>query len=120
MTMNSRELISLVENGRSGLSPAKLFTASEHLNVSMDYLFGLTEAPTPAQELTLELKTSAARMRDLEQMQDQEKPRDDADYMGVCEVTTAAGTVVCLFYPQAIGGQLLFCFAYVKLQISSA
>ena len=92
VTMNSRELISLVENGRSGLSPAKLFTAAEHLNVSMDYLFGLTDDPTPSQELTLGLKTSAARIRDLEQMQDQGEPRDDADYVAVSEVTTAAGT----------------------------
>ena len=91
VTMNTRELISLVENGRSGLSAAKLFTAAEHLNVSMDYLFGLTDDPTPSQELTVGLKTSAARIRDLEQMQDQGAPLDDADYVAVSEVTTAAG-----------------------------
>ena len=91
VTMNTRELISLVENGRSGLSPAKLFTAAEFLKVSMDYLFGLTDDPTPSQELTLGLKRSAARIRDFEQMQDQEAPLDDADYVAVAEVTTAAG-----------------------------
>ena len=91
VTMNTRELISMVENGRSGLSPAKLVTAAEHLKVSMDYLFGRTDDPTPAQELTLGLKTSAARIRDLEQTRNQEVPLDDTDYVGVSEVTTAAG-----------------------------
>ena len=46
VTMNTRELISMVENGRCALSAAKLFTAAKHLKVSMDYLFGLTDDPT--------------------------------------------------------------------------
>ena len=92
VTMNTRELISQVENGRCALSATKLFTAAEQLKVSMDYLFGLTDDPTPAQELSLGLKTSAAHIRDLKQMQEEGAPRDAADYVGVSEVTTAAGT----------------------------
>lgn len=91
VTMNTRELISQVEDGRCALSATKLFTAAEQLKVSMDYLFGLTDDPTPSQELTLGLKTAAARVRDLEQMQEEGAPRDAADYVGVSEVTTAAG-----------------------------
>ena len=56
---STRELISQVENGRCLLSAAKLRGAAEHLQVSIDYLFGLTDDPTPAANLTMQLNAAA-------------------------------------------------------------
>ena len=94
VTKNTRELISLVETGKSGLSPAKLFAAAQFLKVSMDYLFGLTDDPTPSEELTLDLKTSAALIRDLKQMREEGEVLPDPEYVRVSEVTTAAAAGV--------------------------
>lgn len=44
-------MISHVESGRSGLVGDGLTKAAEVLKVSTDYLFGLTDYPTPADEL---------------------------------------------------------------------
>ena len=94
VTKSTRELISLVETGRSGLSPAKLLAAAQFLKVSMDYLFGLTDDPTPSQELTLDLKTAAALIRDLKQMREEGEVVPDPEYVRVAEVTTAAAAGV--------------------------
>ena len=94
VTKNTRELISLVETGKSGLSPAKLFAAAQFLKVSMDYLFGLTDDPTPSEDLTLDLKTSAALIRDLKQMRKEGEVLPDPEYVRVSEVTTAAAAGV--------------------------
>ena len=45
-----RTLISHVEAGRSGLSPESLVIAATELEVSVDYLLGLTDDPTPVNQ----------------------------------------------------------------------
>lgn len=46
-------MISAVECGRSALRFAGLVRAAQELTVSIDYLAGLTDDPTPAAELTV-------------------------------------------------------------------
>ena len=45
-------VISAVENNRSRLRYEGLFRAAQELGISLDYLFGLTDDPTPAAELS--------------------------------------------------------------------
>jgi phage repressor protein C with HTH and peptisase S24 domain len=79
-----RHLISMVEHGKSGLSPANLSAAAQALRVSVDYLFGLTDDPTPAAQL-------ASRVRALEDDSARAGALDEGDFVGVWEVATAAG-----------------------------
>ena len=47
----SAPMISMVENGQRGLAFDGAVGAARELNVSLDYLAGLTDTPTPAAEL---------------------------------------------------------------------
>ena len=87
----TRYLISLVEHGRCGLSLPRLSAVAQALGVSIDYLFGLADDPTPAHQLARDLTTSAARVRDLEDQQARAGVSDEGDYVGVSELATAAG-----------------------------
>ncbi len=90
-TNNTRPLISMVEHGRSNLSVANLSAAAKALDVSVDFLCGLTTDPTPARQLAGELADSTTRVRDLEAQQAYVGTADDGDYVGVCELAGAAG-----------------------------
>ena len=70
-TVNTREAISMVERGRSGWALDKIAAAARALDVSSDFLLGLTDDLRPAAELAREL--------------------DDGDYVGVSELASAAG-----------------------------
>ena len=73
-TGNTRELISMVEHGRTGLSVANLSAAATALGVSTDFLCGLSSDPTPAEQLAdQEARAGTA---------------DDGDYIGVSEFAT--------------------------------
>ena len=80
----ARHLISMVEHNKSGLSPANLSAAAQALRISVDYLFGLTDDPTPAAQL-------ASRVRALEDDSARAGALDEGDFVGVWEVATAAG-----------------------------
>ena len=88
---NARHMISMVEHGRSGLSLASLSAAAQALGVSTDFLFGLTDDPTPAHDLARSLATSGGRVRDLEEQQARAGSADDSDHVDVCELAAAAG-----------------------------
>ena len=85
-TGNTRELISMVEHGRTGLSVANLSAAATALGVSTDFLCGLSSDPTPADQLA-----DLAASRDLDDQDARAGTADDGDYIGVSEFATAAG-----------------------------
>ena len=86
----TREAISMVEHGKSRLRVDRLAAAARTLDVSTDYLEGLTEDPTPAAELTRALAAATGGV-----------PLDDRrvhgasgaadDYVGVYELATVVG-----------------------------
>ena len=89
---NSRHLISEVEHGRCGLTNPRLSIAAQALGVSIDYLFGLADDPTPSHQLARDLTAAASRVRDLEDQQARAGVTDDVDYVGLSGlVATAAG-----------------------------
>ncbi len=88
---SSRHMISMVEHGRSGLSPGNLSSAAQTLGVSTDYLFGLADDPTPAHDLARHLEAAAGCIRDLEDREARAGSRDDGDHVAVCELAAAAG-----------------------------
>ena len=51
----------MVEHGKSGLSFARMAAAARALDVSTDYLYGLTETPTPADRLARDLAVADPR-----------------------------------------------------------
>ena len=59
-TVNTREAISMVERGRSGWALDKIAAAARALDVSSDFLLGLTCALRPAAELARELAAATA------------------------------------------------------------
>ena len=85
-TANTRELISMVEHGRTGLSVANLSAAAMALGISTDFLCGLSRDPTPADQLA-----DLAASRDLDDQESRAGTADDGDYIGVSDFATAAG-----------------------------
>ena len=88
---NTRHLISQVEHGRCGLTMPRLSAAAQTLGVSVDYLFGLADEPTPAHQLARDLTAATARVRDLEDQQASAGITDDGDFVGVWAAAGAAG-----------------------------
>ena len=89
-TVNTREAISMVERGKSGWSLDKLATAARALDVSTDYLHGLTDDPRPADQL-LRALTAATAGQSLDDPRARAAAFDDGDYVGVSELASAAG-----------------------------
>ncbi len=89
-TINTREAISMVERGKSGWALDKIATAARALDVSSDFLLGLTDDPTPAGELAraLAAATAAAGLGDPAA---RAAAFEDGDYVGVSELASAAG-----------------------------
>ncbi len=87
----TRHLISQVEHGRCGLTMPRLSATAQTLGVSVDYLFGLADEPTPAHQLARDLTAATARVRDLEDQQASAGITDDGDFVGVWAAAGAAG-----------------------------
>ena len=89
-TINTREAISMVERGKSGWSLDKIAAAARALDVSTDFLHGLTEDPRPAGQLVREL-AAATSPPGLDDPAAPVAAVEDADYVGVSELASAAG-----------------------------
>ena len=85
----TREAISMVEHGKSRFSTDRLATAARMLDVSTDYLQGLTDDATPADQLARSLAAITGR-----EPPDDRTARaatgDAGDYVGVSALATAA------------------------------
>ena len=92
----SANQISQVEHERAGTSIRTAGAAAQALNVSMDYLVGFVDDPTPTGELVLNLRAKTALLIDLgvaEQTEDEENLKvDSEDFVGVNEIVASAGT----------------------------
>ena len=80
----------MVERGKSGWALGKIAAAARALDVSSDFLLGLTDDPTPAGELAraLAAATAAAELGDPAA---RAAAFEDGDYVGVSELASAAG-----------------------------
>ncbi len=86
----TREAISMIEHGKSRLRVDRLADAARMLDVSTDYLEGLTEDPTPAAQLARALAAATGGVP-LDDRQVHGASRADGDYVGVYALATAAG-----------------------------
>ncbi len=102
----TREAISMVEHGKSRLRVDRLADAARMLDVSTDYLEGLTEDPTPAAQLTHAL-AAATGGEFLDDQQPHGASRADGDYVGVYALATAAGGGA-VTYAERVTGRLKF------------
>ena len=88
--------ISMVEHDRAGTSIHTALAAAEALGVSMDYLVGLVDDPTPTRKLLSDARAKTALLLDLgitEQSDDDEQLEFDSDdFIGVNEIVATAGT----------------------------
>ena len=78
----------MVELGYSRFSVDKLGAAARALDVSSDYLHGLTDDPTPAGQLVRALD---AAEQGLDDPAARAATAEDGDYVGVSELASAAG-----------------------------
>lgn len=85
--------VSMIENGQSGTSIRTMVAAASALNVSLDFLGGLSEDPTPSRELLFEMRRDRAYMRDLEQGKSALSlmTYDSSAHIEVTDIHTAAG-----------------------------
>ena len=81
----------MVEHDRANMSVANLTAAAKALNVSVDFLYGLTADATPARQLAKELADSRARVRGLQEHRAYVAARADGDHVGVYELAATAG-----------------------------
>ena len=85
--------VSMIENGQSGTSIRTMVAAASALNVSLDFLGGLSENPTPSRELLFEMRRDRAYMRDMEQGKSALSlmTYDSSAHIEVTDIHTAAG-----------------------------
>ncbi len=102
----TREAISMIERGKSRLRVDRLAAAARMLDVSTDYLAGLTEDPTPAAQLTraLAVATGGAALDD---RRDRAATRAEGDYIAVYTLATSAGGGA-VAYDKRVTGRLKF------------
>ena len=96
----------MVEGGHSRFSVDRLGAAARALDVSTDYLHGLTDDPTPAGQLARAL-ADATGGRDLDDRSARAGPGDDGDYIGVSELASAAGGGAVV-YDERVTGRIKF------------
>ena len=109
--------ISMLERGRAGASMQSTGGIARALKVSVDYLFGFTEDPTPAADLQYELRETKAEVHDLRGGTTPLEPKEDmwTDYVGVVEVDTAAG-VGAVVGDEQVTGLAKFSHAWLRSQ----
>ena len=95
----------MVEGGHSRFSVDRLGAAARALDVSTDYLHGLTDDPTPAGQLARAL--AAATGGRLDDRSARAGPGDDGDYIGVSELASAAGGGAVV-YDERVTGRIKF------------
>ena len=96
----------MVERGRSRLRVDRLAAAARMLDVSTDYLHGLTEDTTPAEQLTRAL-AAANGGEPLDDRNARGASRADSDYVGVFALAASAGGGA-VAYDERVTGRLKF------------
>ena len=84
-------MISIVEHGRSALLFDGATKAARELNISLDYLAGLTDHPEPAARLASELAHERAKVSELDDASAVTTDEEDGHSVDVMELDTAAG-----------------------------
>ena len=91
----SASQVSQVEHEQRGTSIRTALAAAQALNVSMDYLVGFVDDPTPTRELVVNLRRKSALLADLgvaEPADEEESLEvDTEDFVGVNEIVASAG-----------------------------
>ena len=99
----SRVAVSMVEQGYSRFSVDKLGAAARALDVSSDYLHGLTDDPRPADQLVRALVAEQG----LDHPAARAAAAELGDYVGVSELASAAGDGA-FFDDERIRGRIKF------------
>ena len=81
----------MVEISQSRTSLRTTIAISDALETSIEYLMNRVDDPRPMQEIVAELKTKAARVRDLEAGHAERLDPECADYVGVNEIDATVG-----------------------------
>ena len=88
----SASQVSMIEHGKSGTSIPTALAAAQALNISMDYLVGWADDPTPTRELKFHLSNAVAAALDEGAATEPELKVDDMDFVGINEIVAAAGS----------------------------
>ena len=81
-----------IERGEAGASLQTAIAIADALKTSIDYLVGRTDNPRPVREIASELKTTTARVRDLEEGHAERLDPAWQDHVGIDQLDTTVGT----------------------------
>ena len=87
----SSSQVSMVEHDQSGTSLQTAMAAAKALDISLDYLVGWVDEPTPTRTLVFDLKDKIARLRDVKVDEEHGLSYEDHDYVGINEIDAVAG-----------------------------
>ena len=88
----SQSMISMVETGQRELRADGVMLAARELDVSTDFLYGLTDHPAPAATLASELAQERAKVSELDDASAVATDEADGHSVDVMELDTAAGS----------------------------
>ena len=91
MVGTSASQVSMVEHGQSRTSLRTTVAIADALDTSIEYLMDRVDDARPIEAITNELKTNAARVRDLEAGHIERVDPQSADYVGINEVDATVG-----------------------------
>ena len=91
MSRTSDSQVSMVEHNQSRTSLRTTIAISDALGTSMEYLLDRVEDPRPIHEIVAELKTKAARVRDLARGCSEPLDPKCAEYIGIEEIDATVG-----------------------------
>ena len=91
MIGTSSSQVSMVEHDQSGTSLPTAMAAAKALDISLDYLVGWVDEPTPTRKLVFDLKDKIARLRDVKVGDEHGLSHEDHEHVGINEIDAAAG-----------------------------
>ena len=105
--------VSAVEHGQSGISLRNAIAIADALTTSLDYLLDRVDDPRPTSEIACELKTKAARIRDLEEGYAEPLDPNWQEHVGIDELDTTVGADGKM-RDETVTGQLKFPYPWLR------
>ena len=108
--------ISMIENGQSGTSIRTMVAAANALNVSLDFLAGLTEDVRPSRKLLFDLRDVQTELWDLKHGDTGRVPAhyDGTTHIEVIDVRTAAGAGAVVHGGEGVKSMIAFPVAWLR------
>ena len=105
--------ISMIENGQSGTSIRTMVAAASALNVSLDFLAGLSDNPRPSRQIEYVLKTKEAEIFDLQSGRQDFSRLEDYVMIEASNIQSAAGAGAVV-HDEGVMSTILFPWSWLR------